>query len=97
MFRFDRLYDPRCDGPPGRNHRLSERIRARVLLLIGDEAELTTEHRGAEDPEHVPVSRLVAETGIPRARLVGADVVAVIGDEGELERYERADGTDGVR
>ncbi|MEU0945641.1 hypothetical protein ABZ379_23110 [Streptomyces canus] len=69
---------------------MSERIRARVLLLIGDEAQLTTEHRGAEGPERVPVGRLVAKTGIPRARLVGADVVAVIGDAGEVERFERA-------
>ncbi|MER5209361.1 hypothetical protein ABT063_01865 [Streptomyces sp. NPDC002838] len=76
---------------------MSERIRARVLLLIGDEAELTTEHRGADDPERVAVSRLVAETGIPRARLVGADLVAVIGNGGDLERFERADRTDGVR
>lgn len=97
LFRFDRLYDPGRDGPPGKNHRLSERIRARVLLLIGDEAQLTTEHRGTEDPERVPVGRLVAETGIPRARLVGADVVAVIGDAGELERFERTEATDGIR
>ncbi|GEC10100.1 hypothetical protein SSP24_77550 [Streptomyces spinoverrucosus] len=76
---------------------MSERIKARVLLLIGDDAELTTEHRGAENPERVPVGRLVAETGIPRARLAGADLVAVIDDAGELERFERADGTDGLR
>ncbi|GGX06891.1 hypothetical protein [Streptomyces lomondensis] len=76
---------------------MSERIRARVLLLVGDEAELTTEHRGAEDPERVSVGRLVAETGIPRARLVGADVVAVLDDAGELERFEHTDRTDGVR
>ncbi|MFG2557094.1 hypothetical protein [Streptomyces sp. NPDC048581] len=41
---------------------------------------MTTEHRGAEDPGRVPVDRLVTETGNPRARLAGADLVAVIGD-----------------
>lgn len=76
---------------------MSQRIKARVLLVIGDEAELTTEHRGAEDPERVPVNRLVAETGIPHARLAGADLVAVVDDNGELERFERPDGTDRVR
>ncbi|WP_031487582.1 hypothetical protein [Streptomyces bicolor] len=75
---------------------MSERVRARVLLLIGDDAELTTEHRGADDPERVPVGRLITETGIPRARLVGADLVAVIGNGGELERFERVDGADGL-
>ncbi|WP_461062882.1 hypothetical protein [Streptomyces pseudoechinosporeus] len=43
------------------------------------------------------MDRLVTETGIPRARLAGADLVAVIGDGGELERFERAGGTDGLR
>lgn len=93
----DRLCDPRADGPVGGNELLSERIRARVLLLIGEEAELTTEQRGPDDPDRVPVSRLVAETGIPRARLAGADVVAVISDAGELEHFEQVDGTDGGR
>ncbi|MEV0170394.1 hypothetical protein AB0I00_04600 [Streptomyces sp. NPDC050803] len=68
---------------------MGERINAKVLLLYGDQAELTTEHRGPEDPERAPVARLVADTGIPRARLVGAELVAVIGDDGHLERFER--------
>ncbi|GAB3000046.1 hypothetical protein GCM10023080_077430 [Streptomyces pseudoechinosporeus] len=32
------------------------------------------------------VKFVLAETGIPRARLAGADLVAVIDDAGELER-----------
>ncbi|GAB2971855.1 hypothetical protein GCM10023080_039750 [Streptomyces pseudoechinosporeus] len=76
---------------------MGDKIKARILLLIGDEAELTTEHRGPDDPERVPVARLVAETGIPRARLAGADLAAVISDVGQLERFERADDIDGGR
>lgn len=69
---------------------MSERIKASVLLLVGDQAEVTTPHRDHTDPERVPVARLVEETGIPRDELAGAELVAVIDDEGELERFERA-------
>ncbi|MEV1079893.1 hypothetical protein AB0I98_16850 [Streptomyces sp. NPDC050211] len=69
---------------------MSERLSARVLLLFGDEAEITTEHRDHTDPERVPVARLVEETGIPREELAGAALVAVVSDDGELVRFERA-------
>jgi hypothetical protein len=72
--------EPRGGGDVG------ERINARALLLFDDQAEVTTAYGGPEDPQRVPVARLVADTGIPRARLAGAKLVAVIGDDGELER-----------
>ncbi|MFF9215606.1 hypothetical protein [Streptomyces viridosporus] len=69
---------------------MSERLQARVLLLVGDQAEITTEHRDHTDPERVPVARLVEETGLAREDLAGAELVAVVSDAGELERFERA-------
>ncbi|MET8765489.1 hypothetical protein [Streptomyces sp. NPDC004658] len=69
---------------------MSERLKARVLLLVGDQAEITTPHRDHRDPERVPVERLVRETGIPREELAGAELVAVVSAAGELERFERA-------
>ncbi|MCX4622803.1 hypothetical protein ACF09G_13060 [Streptomyces albogriseolus] len=69
---------------------MSERLQATVLLLIGDQAEITTPHRDHQDPERVPVERLVRETGIPREELAGAELVAVVDDEGQLARFERA-------
>lgn len=68
---------------------MSERLKASVLLLIGDQAEVTTPHRDHTDPERVPVARLVEETGIPREELAGAELVAVVSDDGRLERFER--------
>ncbi|MGW9030387.1 hypothetical protein ACWGQ5_41170 [Streptomyces sp. NPDC055722] len=68
---------------------MSERMTARVGLLFGDEAFINTAHTG-EEPERVPVERLVADTGIPRDQLPGARVIAVLGDDGQLERFERA-------
>ncbi|MGX1223162.1 hypothetical protein [Streptomyces ambofaciens] len=69
---------------------MSERLNVRVLLLVGDEAEIVTPHRGHTDPERVPVDRLVKETGLAREDLAGARLVAVVGDDGELKRFERA-------
>ncbi|CAL9302889.1 MULTISPECIES: hypothetical protein [Streptomyces] len=69
---------------------MGERLKASVLLLIGDEAEIVTPHRGHTDPERVPVGRLVRETGIAREDLAGAELVAVVDDDGRLERFERA-------
>ncbi|MEU6318133.1 hypothetical protein [Streptomyces sp. NPDC047009] len=67
----------------------SPRMTARVGLLSGDQAVIGTEHTGDGEPERLPVDRLVAETGIPRDQLPDARVIAVLGDDGQLERFER--------
>ncbi|MGW4950647.1 hypothetical protein [Streptomyces parvulus] len=67
---------------------MNERLDARVLLLVGEEAEIVTPHTA--DPERVPIDRLVRETGIAREKLAGARLVAVVSDGGELVRFERA-------
>jgi hypothetical protein len=69
---------------------MSERVSAKVLLVFGDQAEITTPYRDASDPERVPVARLVKETGIAREELAGAELVAVVDDKGELVRFERS-------
>ena len=69
---------------------MSERLQARVLLLVGDQAEVTTPRRDHRDPERVPVARLVEETGLTIEELPGAKLVAVVSDDGRLERFERA-------
>ncbi|MFC9085333.1 hypothetical protein [Nocardiopsis dassonvillei] len=63
---------------------------ARVLLLFGDQAELTTPERTHADPVRVPVDRLVADTGIPREELPGARLVAHLGADGEPVRFASA-------
>ncbi|WP_216588576.1 hypothetical protein [Streptomyces brasiliscabiei] len=68
---------------------MSERVRAKVLLVVGDQAEITTAHRDHSDPERVPVARLVEETGLSRGALPGASLTAVVDGDGELVRFER--------
>lgn len=67
---------------------MSERMTVRVLLLVGDEAELTTPYRDHTDPERVPVERITADTGIAADDLPGAELVAVV-ERGEVVRFER--------
>lgn len=67
---------------------MSERVSVRVLLLFGDQAEVTTPHRDHTDPERVPVERIVTDTGIPKEELPGKWLVAVV-EGGELVRFER--------
>ncbi|MEU1596181.1 hypothetical protein ABZ468_25815 [Streptomyces sp. NPDC005708] len=69
---------------------MSARMTARVGLLFGDEALIRTDYTGDGEPERVPVDRLVADTGIPREQLPGTEVIAVVGDDGQMERFERA-------
>lgn len=64
------------------------RVEARVLLLIGDEAEVTTPERTYTDPVRVPVERLVSDTGIAREELPGRRLVVVLGEDGEPVRFE---------
>lgn len=67
---------------------MSERVPCRVLLLYGDEAEITTGERDHSDPERVPAAQIAADTGIPRDELPGAELVAVV-EDGQLVRFER--------
>jgi len=67
---------------------VSERVPVRVLLVFGDQAEIVTPDRAADDPERVPVERITADTGLPAAELPGARLVAVV-EDGHLQRFER--------
>jgi hypothetical protein len=49
-----------------------------VLVVVGDQAELTTPTRTAENPLRVPAADITADTGIPRGRLPGRRLTAVV-------------------
>jgi hypothetical protein len=60
----------------------------KVLLLIGDEAELTTPDRDWREPERVPAAKVSAATGIPVAQLPGKSLFALVDEGGELVGFE---------
>lgn len=65
------------------------RMPVTVLLVVGDQAELTTPERDHTDPERVPVDRVSADTGWSAKELPGKELVAVVGADGEVVRFER--------
>lgn len=66
----------------------TERMPVRILLLFGEEAHLSTPYMGPGETERVPISQISADTGLPRDRLPGAQLVALLRN-GELVRFER--------
>ncbi|WP_329338556.1 hypothetical protein OG866_27005 [Streptomyces sp. NBC_00663] len=79
---------PREDRPM-----TTDRIRVHVLLTVGTEAEIVaTDVPPAEraDPERYPVAEISHATGIPAARLAGARLTAVVGDDARLTGWQRA-------
>lgn len=64
------------------------RVRARVLLLFGDQAELVTQERDHTNPVRVPTARLVEDTGLDAGELPGRNVLVMLGPDGEPVRFE---------
>jgi hypothetical protein len=57
---------------------MNERVDVRVLLVVGDKAELTTPTRSFENPLRVPVADIIADTGIPALSLPGKQLTAIV-------------------
>lgn len=76
------------------SHRLSGvlsmdvRMPVTVLLVVGDQAELTTPDRDHRGPERVSAAWLSRETGIPVAELPGKRLTALVSEAGELVGFE---------
>lgn len=51
-----------------------ERIPVRVSILVGDQAHVVTD----AGTEYIPVSTLIEATGIPRDRLAGSRIKALV-------------------
>ena len=66
------------------------RMPVRVLLMFGDQAELTTPHRDHTDPVRVPAADIAAALEVPAEQLPGRELVALVGDGGELLGFEPA-------
>lgn len=71
---------------------MSERVRATVLLLFGDQAEIVAdappEERG--EPERYPAAEIAAAVGVPPEELPGKRLTADVGDDGRLSGWQLA-------
>jgi hypothetical protein len=70
----------------------AERVRVRVLLLFGDQAEIVADVPPEEraEPERYPAADVAAAAGIAVEQLAGAKLTAEVGDDGRLSGWRRA-------
>ncbi|MEU8760663.1 hypothetical protein [Streptomyces sp. NPDC048659] len=68
---------------------MSERVNVRVLLLVGDEAEIVADAEDATEPERYPVVELLAAVGGDRAELPGVRLTARVGAGERLFDWRR--------
>ncbi len=68
------------------------RVPVRVLLTIGDQAEIVADVPPAEraEPERYPLAEISEATGVPAARLPGTRLTALVGDDHRLSGWQRA-------
>nr|WP_234329553.1 MULTISPECIES: hypothetical protein [Streptomycetaceae] len=68
-----------------------ERVRVRVLLLVGDEAEIVADVRPEEraEPQRYPVEEIAEAAGVPRGELPGVVLTAVVGAGDRLHGWQR--------
>ncbi|MGW4850164.1 hypothetical protein ACWEPZ_02885 [Streptomyces sp. NPDC004288] len=69
---------------------MSERVNVKVLLLVGDEAEIVADAPDATEPERYPVVEIEAATGAPRGELAGMRLTARVGAGDRLFDWRRA-------
>lgn len=65
------------------------RMPVQVLIVVGDQAELTTPDRDYRDPERVPAAMITRDTGLTVADMPGKRLTALVDERGELVGFER--------
>lgn len=68
---------------------MSERVRVKVLLLFGDQAEVQADAPDATEPQRYPAAQVAAESGVPAAQLPGTRLTAVAGPDGRLSQFRQ--------
>lgn len=70
----------------------TERVPVRVLLLIGDEAEIVADVPPAErdEPQRYPAAEIAEAAGVPVGELAGARLTAEVGPDDRLSGWQLA-------
>jgi hypothetical protein len=70
----------------------TDRIPVRVLLLIGDDAEIVADVPPEErdEPQRYPAAEIAEAAGIPVRELAGARLTATVGADDRLTDWRRA-------
>jgi hypothetical protein len=71
---------------------MSERVKVKVLLLFGDEAEIVADAPPEEraEPARYPAADIAAAVGVPASELPGTRLTAELGDDDRLSNWRLA-------
>ncbi|MFC8676705.1 hypothetical protein ACFUEN_28970 [Streptomyces griseorubiginosus] len=69
---------------------MDEWVKVRVLLLVGDEAEVVADAPDAEPPVRYPAKEIAAAVGLSPRQLPGRKLRAVVGPRDRLSGWELA-------
>ncbi|MEU5426854.1 hypothetical protein AB0H73_14790 [Streptomyces olivoreticuli] len=89
----------RHDGSPHDHDRstaegdddVSDRVDVKVLLLFGDQAEITADAADAEGVQRYPAAVVAADAGVTVSQLPGMRLTALVGDGGRLSEFRTAE------
>ncbi|MBA9005983.1 hypothetical protein [Thermomonospora cellulosilytica] len=69
----------------------TDRVKVRVLLTFGDQAELVTPTHSADNPLRVPAEQITRDTGLPAGELPGRQFTAHRAQDGTLSGFQLLD------
>jgi thymidine phosphorylase len=67
---------------------MSASVDVRVLLLVGDQAEIVADHRDAGDPVRYPAAEIAEAVGLPVGDLPGRQLTATVGTDDTLSGWQ---------
>ncbi|MER7814522.1 hypothetical protein [Streptomyces sp. NPDC096153] len=69
---------------------MSERVNVKVLLLVGDAAEIVADAPDPAAPERYPAAEIAEAVGVPADELPGRQLTAVVGAGDRLSGWRLA-------
>lgn len=69
---------------------MSDRIRVRCVLVVGDQAEIAADAPDAVTPERYPAADVARQAGIAVKDLPGRRMTAAVGDDDRLRDFRTA-------
>ncbi|MFE0036818.1 hypothetical protein [Streptomyces sp. NPDC059015] len=69
---------------------MSERVNVKVLLLVGDQAEIVADAPDPAAPERYPATEIAEAVGLPTDELPGRQLTAVVGAGDRLSGWQLA-------
>ncbi|MFF9312165.1 hypothetical protein ACF1BS_14765 [Streptomyces sp. NPDC014748] len=67
---------------------MSERVKVKVVLLFGDQAEVTADAEDAAEPVRYPAAEIAGAVGLEPGELPGRRLWADVGEDGRLSGWQ---------